>query len=97
MKLFNGIRFRILIIALIFNSIGVARGEDVLIPADLFQMGDVLGDAGPDELPGHQDYVSAFYMAKTEVTSMNEVSQRSTGAELGDRRVREWGSEGVRE
>ncbi len=51
-----------------------------LIQAGSFQMGDTLGDGYSDELPVHTVQVSAFYMAKYEVTKA-----------LWDE-VREWGS-----
>ena len=42
--------------------------EFVLIPAGSFEMGDSLGDGTSDELPVHTVQVSAFHMAKYEVT-----------------------------
>jgi formylglycine-generating enzyme required for sulfatase activity len=42
--------------------------EFALIPAGSFEMGDALGDGDADELPVHTVQVSAFYMAKCEVT-----------------------------
>lgn len=40
----------------------------VLIPAGSFQMGDAFNEGHPSERPVHTVYVSAFYMAKYEVT-----------------------------
>ena len=40
----------------------------VLIPAGSFTMGDTLGESDSDELPGHTNYVSAFYVDQYEIT-----------------------------
>ncbi|HOX01411.1 MAG TPA: SUMF1/EgtB/PvdO family nonheme iron enzyme [Verrucomicrobiota bacterium] len=57
----------------------------VLIPAGEFQMGDTHSDGSPDELPVQRDYVSAFYMDRTEVTKAqwDEVYQWAIGQGYG--------------
>jgi uncharacterized delta-60 repeat protein len=57
--------------------------EFSLIPAGSFQMGDSFAEGGSDELPVHTVNISAFYMAKHEVTQAlwNEV--KTWGASHG--------------
>jgi formylglycine-generating enzyme required for sulfatase activity len=54
-----------------------------LIPGGVFQMGDALGDAGPDELPVHQVAVNAFYMGETEVSKAEWDDVRAWGLSRG--------------
>ena len=54
-----------------------------LIPAGSFQMGDALGDGYSAELPVHTVQVSAFYMAKYEVTKALWDEVREWGASHG--------------
>ena len=61
------------------GSLPPALAGMVLIPAGLFQMGDTFNE-GPNDLPVHTVYVSAFYMDQTEVTKAlwDEVYQWAT-------------------
>jgi formylglycine-generating enzyme required for sulfatase activity/serine/threonine protein kinase len=54
-----------------------------LIPAGSFSMGDALGDGKADELPVHEVYVSAFFMARHEVTRALWDKIRTWGIEHG--------------
>jgi hypothetical protein len=57
--------------------------EFSLIPAGSFQMGDGFGEGGTSELPVHEVSVSAFYMAKYEVTKALWDEVKTWGASHG--------------
>jgi formylglycine-generating enzyme required for sulfatase activity len=60
-----------------------ASSEFSLIPAGTFQMGDSFGEGNYDELPVHEVSVSAFYMAKHEVTKALWDELKTWGASHG--------------
>jgi len=56
-------------VPMLYRVVAVLPPDDMaLIPAGSFVMGDTFGEGDADELPLHTNYVSSFYMDKTEVT-----------------------------